>query len=86
MGTTTEEFNRISELAPGWVGSSEKEKDIIKKHNLKVGEDELTEILSLLGFTCCPHCGTWMESGEMLSNPEDDSDQACDGCAISWGW
>lgn len=53
---------------------------------LGIPYDELPEIMRSLGYLSCPECSRYVEMGEMVSNPEDESEQVCEACAIGQGW
>jgi hypothetical protein len=66
------------------LAEMDNEKEIAKKFNLTI--EQVQEIMTDAGYLSCPNCSRYVESGEMLHNPEDDSDYACDACAGNWGW
>lgn len=66
------------------LAETSNEKEITEKYGITI--DDIVEIMLEHGYTSCQNCSTYVEMGGMITNPEDDSEQACDACASGWGW
>jgi hypothetical protein len=83
-GLTKKQIEYVVNELTGKPANHDRDEELAKE--LGVLTDDIIDLMTEHGYTYCPECSTYVESGDMIPNPEDDSEQVCDACAIGQGW
>jgi hypothetical protein len=67
-----------SEIASAVEGTCMTVGAMVERYDLDISDDDLEDELLTAGIECCPGCGWWMESCELVD--EDGEAGACDQC------
>lgn len=60
------------------LGTCESVGHYIDRLNLDLSDDDLEDEMLTANIETCPHCGWWMESGDLLD--DDGNVVGCDQC------